>query len=91
MSGTKNATYCVCLPLAQRFLWFFEKHISDQKVILKGKISAFGKIFCKLVLQNHAPHRGRKHVFKKNDKKLKKTGCVKHEKQKENSRLHTKL
>ena len=65
MPGTKNATYCVCLPLAQRFLWFFEKHISDQKVILKLKMSAFGKIFCKLVLQNHAPHPRQEAFFQK--------------------------
>ena len=74
MQGKKATTECELLLLAQRFLLFFEKHISDQMVPLKLKMYAYDKILCKLVLQNRAPHPGREHIFQKNDQKIQK--CI---------------
>ena len=61
------------LPLAQRFLLFFEKHISVLVWCLRLKMYAHSKILCKLVLQNRAPRQGGEHNFQKNDKKLQKS------------------
>ena len=73
MHGEKAPPECELLLLAQRFLLFFEKHISDQIVPLMLKMYAHSKMLWKLVLQNRAPRQGGEHNFQKNDKKLQKS------------------
>ena len=62
-----------------------------QAVRLEGLRSSFWHDFAFIGFQNHAPKRGREAVFQNKWQKIGRRGCVKHERHKENNKLHKKF